>query len=623
MSNPVKKAFSSPYDSVPPAGAEGWQDLYPYFLTFRDKNKEADNKKFWFCDNTHWPTVFKPFDVTTVEYAIRCLGVYNTRHLMLPPANGIDYRIQEGYAYMSPVAVDPSLIGDRVPHFTQRAGHYFQNWDTLIANWHKKVDATIKEMDAIEFNKLPDMVDLDVILNGIGQDPSYELMENYNKMILLSYKIWQYHFEFLNLGYIGYLDFFGFCKGAFPGIPDLSISRMVAGVEIDLFRPDEELRKLSKLAVELGITSIIKENEVNQGLALLAGSAQGKTWLEVWEAAKDPWFNFTSGTGFYSSDKYWIEYLDIPYGYIQDYVKSLETGKNIDRPVAHIIAERNRIIEEYRDLLDDEESKTAFDQKLGLAQLVFPYVENHNFYIEHWAMSIFWKKMKQLSSMLHAEGFWNNADDMFFLKRTEIPEVLFDYGNGWAVGVDPVGPDYWPEEISRRKVILDALATRPAQTAFNEPPEVVTEPFTIMLYGITTDTVQRWLGDAETEGVLNGIAASPGTVEGLARIIRNSNDLKDLQQDEILVTMVTAPSWVSVFNRIKATVTDIGGQMSHAAIVCREYGLPAVTGTGSATSAIKTGDLIRVDGSKGVVTILVKATAAEAVSESNLMDVNG
>ena len=73
---------------------------------------------------------------------------------------------------------------------------------------------------------------------------------------------------------------------------------------------------------------------------------------------------------------------------------------------------------------------------------------------------------------------------------------------------------------------------------------------------------------------------------------------------EILVAPLTAPSWAPIFGKIGATVTDTGGMMSHAAIVCREYGLPAVTGTGFATSLITTGQRIRVDGSNGTVTIL-------------------
>jgi pyruvate,water dikinase len=100
------------------------------------------------------------------------------------------------------------------------------------------------------------------------------------------------------------------------------------------------------------------------------------------------------------------------------------------------------------------------------------------------------------------------------------------------------------------------------------------------------------------------MAASPGVVEGIARVVSGAEDLGDVQQGEILVARVTAPSWGPVFGRIGATVTDIGGMMSHAAIVCREYGLPAVTGVGSATTAIRTGQRVRVDGSNGTVTIL-------------------
>jgi pyruvate,water dikinase len=73
---------------------------------------------------------------------------------------------------------------------------------------------------------------------------------------------------------------------------------------------------------------------------------------------------------------------------------------------------------------------------------------------------------------------------------------------------------------------------------------------------------------------------------------------------EILVCTITSPAWAPIFSKIKATVTDIGGIMSHAAIVSREYGLPAVVGTGTATSTIKTGQRIQVDGSSGVVRIL-------------------
>jgi pyruvate,water dikinase len=87
-------------------------------------------------------------------------------------------------------------------------------------------------------------------------------------------------------------------------------------------------------------------------------------------------------------------------------------------------------------------------------------------------------------------------------------------------------------------------------------------------------------------------------------VLKTVNEIGEMREGEILVCPVTAPSWAPVFNKIKAAVSDIGGTMSHAAIVAREYGMPAVVGTGQATKRIRTGQRVRVDGDRGIVTIL-------------------
>jgi pyruvate,water dikinase len=235
---------------------------------------------------------------------------------------------------------------------------------------------------------------------------------------------------------------------------------------------------------------------------------------------------------------------------------------------------------------------------------VFPYVEDHNFYIEHWALGVFWRKMRELSRLLQGAGFWPDEDGMFYLNRNEVRDVLWDYGASWAIGTPNVGSAIWPAEVDRRRKLVTALASQPPLPALNEPPEVISEPFTIMLWGITSDAIQRWVGTSDDTGGLKGMAASQGVVEGIARVLRSPDQLGELQKGEILVTPVTAPSWAPVFGKIAAAVTDIGGMMSHAAIVCREYGLPAVTGTGTASAKIKTGMRLRVDGNTGTVTIL-------------------
>jgi pyruvate,water dikinase len=114
-----------------------------------------------------------------------------------------------------------------------------------------------------------------------------------------------------------------------------------------------------------------------------------------------------------------------------------------------------------------------------------------------------------------------------------------------------------------------------------------------------------WLdGGSDDANELRGIAASPGVAEGPARVITAVDQLDQVRAGEILVCPITAPSWAPVFSKIRGAVSDIGGIMSHAAIVSREYGLPAVVGTGFGTRQIQTGQQVRVDGNSGVVTII-------------------
>ncbi len=86
--------------------------------------------------------------------------------------------------------------------------------------------------------------------------------------------------------------------------------------------------------------------------------------------------------------------------------------------------------------------------------------------------------------------------------------------------------------------------------------------------------------------------------------MRSVEEITRVRQGDILVCQITNPTWAPIFQKIAGAVSDIGGSMSHAAIVAREFGLPAVVGTGNATSRIKDGQRIRVDGGRGVVTLL-------------------
>ena len=140
---------------------------------------------------------------------------------------------------------------------------------------------------------------------------------------------------------------------------------------------------------------------------------------------------------------------DIPFGFLRAYIAKVQRGETLERPMEAVIAERDRIVDEYTELIDSDEDRATFQAKLGLARTVFPYVENHNFYVEHWAHSVVWRKMRDLGRVLVSAGFFAAVDDVFLLSRHEVPEVLCDLYHGWAVGVPSRGPKYWPREMGR------------------------------------------------------------------------------------------------------------------------------------------------------------------------------
>lgn len=589
-----------------PPGAEGWDRMYPNYLVPDSEDTNVD-ERLWFADTMHWSKVVYPFDSLTVDAVFLSAGQYSSRVFAIPPAMGLDARIVNGFAYLSPTPVtDPEEIARRAEHFQERAGYYYENWDSLYERWKEKARSVIDNMAAIEFPQLGELDPIEVVIEARGRSTCWDFVESYRRLIDQFFLIWQYHFEMLNLGYGAYVTFFDFCKGAFPAIADQSISRMVAGIEVIAFRPDDELRGLAKLAMELGIEEDLLGDVGDPAgtLAAIAGRPEGGRWLEALESAKDPWFNYSTGYGFYHDEGSWIDDLSVPLEGVARYIRQLLDGEAIERPLERLRQERDELVDEYRALLSAEEV-AQFDQLLGLSRTVFPFIEEHNFYVEHWAHTVFWSKMREFATALVEAGMLEDAEDAYYLNRFELDIAAFDVAESWAIGVAPRGARRWRREVSRRREIVEALRSAPPAPAFGVPPEEVTDPFAIMNYGVTTERIEEWLGDGKDKaGGIGGIPGSPGVAEGPVRVIRSETELREVQPGEILVAPITAPAWASVFSVVAGVVTDIGGMMSHAAIVCREFGTPAVVGTGDASQRLTSGQQVRIDGNAGTVTVV-------------------
>jgi pyruvate,water dikinase len=148
-----------------------------------------------------------------------------------------------------------------------------------------------------------------------------------------------------------------------------------------------------------------------------------------------------------------------------------------------------------------------------------------------------------------------------------------------------------------RDVVAARRALRSAYEKFDLPDHWAGQPEPIP---VVTDT------DARADSV-TGTAAAHGVIEGRARVLSNAEQCDELEPDEILVCHTTDPSWASAFHLAAGVVIDVGSISSHGAIVAREMGLPCVIGTGNGTAVLRTGDLLRVDGGAGRVTVLEPA----------------
>jgi pyruvate,water dikinase len=184
----------------------------------------------------------------------------------------------------------------------------------------------------------------------------------------------------------------------------------------------------------------------------------------------------------------------------------------------------------------------------------------------------------ELARRLHERGHLFAPEDVFYLTEAEL--------RTWLAGQVPPR-----EEVER-------LVRRRRAT-----------------YGVVNGRWQKWAFAGGEQGgapdVLRGVGASSGVVRGKARIIRDEHEFERLRAGEILVCQFTNPAWTALFTLAAGVVTNTGGAASHAAIVAREQGIPAVLGAAGATVRIADGQEILVDGNEGQVTLLRNASADE------------
>jgi phosphohistidine swiveling domain-containing protein len=199
--------------------------------------------------------------------------------------------------------------------------------------------------------------------------------------------------------------------------------------------------------------------------------------------------------------------------------------------------------------------------------------------------------LRELGCRFVEGGMIEKPDDVFWLNQDEVEQAAARLDRGEAL-------DGLTAVIPQRKATW-----RAAQKA--TPPMMLPQIkfLGVDLVELKTRGIKGQKGDT-----LKGVAASPGRVTAPACILSSPEDFAQMKTGDVLVAALTTPAWTPLFARAAAVVTDIGGPLSHGSIVAREYGIPAVLGTGAATRRIRSGQVITVDGSAGVVTLSAVST---------------
>ncbi len=211
-----------------------------------------------------------------------------------------------------------------------------------------------------------------------------------------------------------------------------------------------------------------------------------------------------------------------------------------------------------------------------------------------------WPRLRELLLELGerfvAAGALENAEDVFWLNREEVEQAIA------AVERDEI-IDSFDEKVRDRRA-----RWRGQKRA--TPPQILPEDS----WMTSMEAMMPAEVGTETGNTLEGVAASAGRVTATARVIDGPEDFSEIEPGDILVARITTPAWTPLFALASGVVTDIGGPLSHGSIVAREYGIPAVLGTGNATHRIEDGQTITVDGDAGTVTLSMAEHTEEDVT---------
>jgi len=383
-----------------------------------------------------------------------------------------------------------------------------------------------------------------------------------------------------------YEDLFG--KG------DTGVFRLLQGFNNKSVEANRELWRLSRAVLSSPqIHTIVEKKPLPQVIPELETFPEGRSFLSDFR-------NFLESYG-RRSDRFSIHepsWIEDPTGLIKK-IRQYLIGPDQDRHnLTGLAKQRDELLTEKRRTLEGYPSEVVdrFESLLKNAQIANSLSEDHAFWIDNVIIYYLREIFLQFGQRFFRNGVISEWNDVWYLKLDE----LFETANKLPL-------------LDRRRLVVERKAileqfrsvSPPLSLGSRRPPP---RPDSRSPQGFSKfmgkNTIRAASMTLEDPNAIPGQAASPGIVRGRACVCHSVSEASKLKSGDVLVAETTLPTWTHLFAIAAAVVTDVGGTLSHCATVAREYGIPAVVDTGLATSTIKDGQLLEVDGNSGIVKIL-------------------
>jgi phosphohistidine swiveling domain-containing protein len=367
---------------------------------------------------------------------------------------------------------------------------------------------------------------------------------------------------------------------------DRLFNDLMAGFNHKILQTDREMFYLGAKAREAGLEPLFEETPDDEELLVaLEGSDAGRVWLAAFHEFLNE-YGWRTVENWDASHPTWIEKPSQVLPSIRRFM--MVPVFALDEAQPRLVEARTKAEQEVLSRVPDDK-KEDFAKLMKAAQWSSVVDDEHPFYAENYGNALARRVTKEIGRRFAAQSVIDEPQDVYFLLPEEISVRIL----GRFPAHDLVAkrkeehkrfrraePELFIGDITK---LGEVIASSPMLRSTQQPHPRVRPELNADLYGTVS---------------------TPGVAEGVVKLLRSEEDFDKFEPGDILVTVETSSVWTPLFNIAKAIVTDVGGILSHSAILGREYGLPVISGCVEGTKKLKTGMRVRVDGDVGVVYIL-------------------